>query len=96
MKNLRGKLSLILLIAVYLLVSLRLFPGDWARTLQATFWHLLMVAPYTIGVTIFFAALFRRLAGGERLSWVLILRIFITVSIILEFFLGIYDYVGRS
>jgi hypothetical protein len=94
MKNLRGNLSLFLLLLVYLLVSLRLFPGDWARTLQETGWHLLTIAPYTVGATIIFAAVLRRLAKGRNLAWPLVLRVFITVSIVLEFFLGIYDYVS--
>ncbi|MEJ2034083.1 MAG: hypothetical protein P8Y63_13835 [Deltaproteobacteria bacterium] len=94
MKNLREKFSLAFLIAVYLLVSMRLFPSSWVKTLQETAWHLLMIAPYTVGATILFASLLRRLAEGRRLSWLIVLRVFITVSIVLEFFLGIYDYVA--
>ncbi|MDA8164041.1 MAG: hypothetical protein M0017_03270 [Desulfobacteraceae bacterium] len=94
MKNLRGKLSLLLLAAVYVLVSLRLFPGNWGRTLRETGWHLLTIAPYTVGSTIILAAVLRRLGEGRKVSRLLLFRIFVTVSIVLEFFLGIYDYVS--
>lgn len=93
MKDLRGKLSMTILVVIYVLVSLRLFPGDWLKTLRATGWHLLTIAPYTVGCTIIFASTLRKLSKGGKVPWVLIFRIFITVSLILEFFLGIYDYV---
>ena len=94
MKTLRDTLSWLLLAAFYLLVSLRLYPGAWQKTILETFWHLLEIAPFTVGLTLVVTALLRKLSEGGKLSWPLALRVFITVSIILEFFLGIHDYVS--
>jgi hypothetical protein len=87
--------SLFLLIAVYLLVSLRYYPGQVMKTITETLWHLLSIAPYTIGATVIIAVVLRRLSEG-KLRWQLLLRIFITLSIILELFLGIHDHYSRQ
>jgi hypothetical protein len=84
--------SLFLLLAVYLLVSLRYFPGQGMKTISETLWHLLSIAPYTVGATVVIAVLLRRLSEGKKLHWQLLVRMFITLSIILEIFLGIHDH----
>jgi hypothetical protein len=93
--KIRETISFSLLVLVYLLVSLRYFPGEWMRTLLETFWHLLSIFPYTLGVTVLIVAVLRRIFEGKKLSLPLVIRIFITVSIFLELFLGIHDYISR-
>jgi hypothetical protein len=92
--KIREKISFTLLISFYLLVSLRYFPGQWVRTIQETLLHLLMIAPYTVGFTILIATVLRRLSDGHKPPWPVLIRIFITVSILLEFLLGINDYIS--
>jgi hypothetical protein len=92
----RQLLSLLSLIAVYLLVSLRFFPGQWLKTFTETLWHLLSIAPYTVGTTVVITMILRRFSEDRKLRWELMLRIFITLSIILEIFLGIHDYLLRA
>jgi hypothetical protein len=86
-------ISLFLLIVIYLLVSWRYFPGQALKSITETLWHLLSISPYTVGGTVVISMFLHRLSGVRRPGWQLILRIFITLSIILEIFLGIHDYV---
>ena len=77
--------------AVYLLCSLRYFPGQPAATMANTALHLLTVAPFLIG-TILIGSSFYRKTTGENISWPRIVRIYLTLGIIVEFFLGLYNY----
>lgn len=79
---------------VYLMCSLRYFPGRPGDSLVATLTQLLTVAPFSVGATILVAALFRKLTG-ERLPWSSVVRIFLTIGIVIEFFYGLHDYLGR-
>lgn len=84
-----------LLALVYLLCSLRYYPGRLADSLVATLTQLLTVAPFSVGATILIAALFRK-STGERLPWGSVVRIFLTIGIVIEFFYGLHDYLGMG
>lgn len=85
------KISLAILTVVYLVCSLRYFPGQLTTTLISTATHLLTVAPFLIGAILLFNSFYRR-QTGERPSAVKILRICLTLGIIIEFFIGLFNY----
>lgn len=87
----REILSLAALVAVYLLCSLRYFPDRPAESLLATLQELLTVAPFLLGGTLIARALFHRFSG-EHLPWSRLLRIYLTLGLTVEFFLGLYHY----
>ncbi len=93
MEKIGDKISLVVMTAVYLLCSLRYFPGQPAATMINTALHLLTVAPFLIG-TILIGASFYRKTTGEDISWPRMARIYLTLGIIAEFFLGIYNYLN--
>lgn len=87
----REILSLTALVGVYLLCSLRYFPDRPAESLLATLQELLTVAPFLLGGTLIARALFHRFSG-EQLPWSRLLRIYLTLGLTVEFFLGLYHY----
>jgi hypothetical protein len=93
MEKIGEKISLVIMTAVYLLCSLRYFPEQPAATMTDTALHLLTVAPFLIG-TILIGLSFYRKTTGETISWPRIARIYLTLGIIVEFFLGLYDYLN--
>ena len=90
--KLKEYLSYFLLTVVYLLCSIRYFPGRRLDTLLETVDHIASIGPYTIGATIVIASVLHKISN-ERLPWKSIIRIFLAVSIVLELILGIADYV---
>ncbi|MCK5227976.1 MAG: inner-membrane translocator [Desulfobulbaceae bacterium] len=95
MKTVKEKITLVVLIVIYLLCSMRYFPGRSVDTLIETLKHILSVAPYNIGVTLLAVTVYRKLLG-ERLPWDRVARIFLTAGIVLEFFFGLYHYLGTG
>jgi hypothetical protein len=93
MKKLGEKISLVIMTAVYLLCSLRYFPGQPAATMTDTALHLLTVAPFLIGTILIGSSLYRK-TTGENISWPKLARIYLTLGIIVEFFLGLYNYLS--
>ncbi len=91
-KKLKEYLSYFLLVVVYLLCSMRYFPGRWLDTSLATITHIASMGPYTLGATIITVSILHKMSA-ERLPWKNIIRIFLAVSIFLELFLGIANYV---
>ena len=91
MAKTREILSLTVLTAVYLLCSTRYFPGRPADSVLATLTELLTVAPFLLGGTLIGRSLFHRLSG-EQLPWSKLLRIYLTLGLTVEFFLGLYHY----
>jgi hypothetical protein len=86
---------LIILMAIYLLCVLRYFPDQPLSSLRATGIHLLDVAPYVIGLTIFTVSILNKISG-ERLRWDRIARIYLTLGLIIEFFYGLYNYLDLA
>ncbi len=93
MEKIGEKISLVIMTAVYLLCSLRYFPGQPAATMINTGMHLLTVAPFLVG-TILIGSSFYRKTTEETISWPRIARIYLTLGIIVEFFLGLYNYLN--
>ncbi len=90
--KLKEYLSYFLLVAVYLLCSMRYFPGSWLDTSLETITHIASMGPYTLGATIITVSILHKMSG-ERLPWKSIIRIFLAISIFLELFLGIGNHI---
>ena len=95
MKKVGEKISLVILTLVYLLCSLRYFPGQPTASLLTTATHLLTVAPFLIGALLLFNSFYQR-QTGERPTPVKMLRLALTLGITIEFFIGIYNYLAIS
>ena len=91
----KEKISLFLLIVVYLLVTVRYFPNRPIETLSATMSHLLESVPYIIAVTILAVSVMQKVVG-EKLPRNRIARIYLTFGLIAEFFFGIYHYLKQG
>ncbi|MFH1215606.1 MAG: inner-membrane translocator [Pseudomonadota bacterium] len=91
----KEKISLILLMAVYLLVTVRYFPGRPLETLTATLRHWLESVPFIIGLTILSVSILKKMAGA-KLPLNRIIRIYLTFGLIGEVFYGIYNYVNQG
>ena len=90
----KEKITLFVLLLTYLLCSIRYFPGQWQHSLLATLRQMLVVAPIAVGMTLIAVSFFQRLAG-EKLPGERVLRIFLMLGIIGEFFFGLADYLGQ-
>ena len=93
----KGKeiIYLVVLVVIYLLCVLRYFPGQPVASLKATGLHLLDVAPYVVGLTIFAVSMLNKI-GDKRLPWNSIVRIYLTLGLIIEFFYGLYNYLDMA
>ena len=91
MQTIREQISLAILIVVYLLSSVRYFPGQAMHSLVETLIHVLSVAPICLGATLVIVAILQRLVK-ERLPFSRTLRFFLVVAICLEFILGLSHY----
>ena len=91
MEKIGEKISLALMTAVYLLCGLRYFPGQPAKTFISTGLHLLTVAPFLVGTLLICSSLYKK-TGGDHIGWPKMARIYLTMGIIVEFFLGLYNY----
>lgn len=91
MKNLGEKISLAILTLVYLLCSLRYFPNQPLASLINTAIHLLTVAPFLIGAILLYNSFYQRQAG-ERPTPSKMLRLALTLGIIIEVFIGLFNY----
>ena len=85
------QISLAVLVVVYLLASVRYFPGQAMHSMVETLIHVLSVAPINLGATLVIVAVLQRLAK-ERLPFSRSLRLFLVVAICLEFILGLAHY----
>jgi len=88
MRKIREQISLAVLIVVYLLASVRYFPGQAMHSLVETLIHVLSVAPISLGATLVIVAVLQRLVK-ERLPFSRTLRLFLVTAICLEFILGL-------
>lgn len=92
-KKLKESISLWVIALVYLLCSVRYYPGKALKTLNASVMQIFGVAPITVGVTIIIVSLLQRVLGS-KLPWDRVLRIFFTIGIIVELLYGLYNYLG--
>ncbi|MBU0486031.1 MAG: hypothetical protein KKB30_16120 [Proteobacteria bacterium] len=91
MKKFKEIISFVLLVLFYLLCSFRYFPDRWAESLVETAIHLLQVAPFLIGAIIIIDSIMHKMSG-ERLPWINKSRIFLTLGLIVELFIGMSNY----
>ncbi len=91
MGKIRETLTLTIIAAFYLLCSLRYFPGRPAESLVSTLQELLIVAPFLVGGTLIAKGIIHRV-GGENPAWPKLLRIYLTLGLTVEFFLGLRHY----
>ncbi len=89
--KIREQISLSLLAVVYLLASVRYFPGQALHSMVETMIHVLSVAPINLGATLIIVAVLQRLVK-ERLPLSRTLRFYFVVAICLEFILGLAHY----
>ena len=91
----KEKISLGLLVVVYLFVTVRYFPGRPVETVTATLRHWLESVPFLIGLTILTVSILKKMAGS-KLPANRIMRIYLTFGLIGEVFYGIYHYVNQG
>ena len=91
----RENLTLLLLAIFYLLCSIRYFPDRPAETFLSSAQELLTMAPFLVGGTLIARSVFHRFTG-EYLGWSRLIRIYLTLGLIGEFFLGLYHYLSLN
>lgn len=87
-------LSLAVLGIIYLLASVRYFPGDATKTVFETALHMVSLAPLTIGCTMLLVIFLQKMSQ-TKLPWDRIARIFLMLALLFEIILGLQDYIGR-
>jgi hypothetical protein len=85
------KISLAVITIIYLLCSLRYFPKQPATTLLNTVTHLLTVGPFLVGAVLLYNSLYQQQTGA-RPAPAKMLRLGLTMGIIIEFFVGLFNY----
>lgn len=93
MKKGREIIAISVMGLVYAVFSVRYFPGRPVATLTETSRHLLSTIPFVLGLALVSLSVFKRLTG-ERPSFFFSARIFLTIGIFIEFFYGLYMYLG--
>ncbi len=93
MKKINESVTLAIIIMVYLLLSVRYFPGQLLKTLTWTALQILTVSPLTGGGTIIVVVILQK-SMGAKIPRDRIIRIFLTLGIIVELLYGLYNYVG--
>ena len=91
----RERISLSVLAVVYLLASVRYFPGRAMASMVETLIHVLSVAPINLGATLIIVSFLQRQIQ-ERLPLGRTLRFYLVVAICLEFILGLAHYFEMS
>lgn len=88
-------MSMVILVAVYVLFHYRYLPGRIDTSILETLWQLLSTAPIVIGLTILVVSFLQRMYG-ERLLWDRIVRIYLTFGIIAGFLVALNEYWERG
>lgn len=95
MQSVKEKGSLVVLVLVYLLMSLRYFPGNLLKTGVETLIEVFTVAPLAGGATLLLVTFLQR-TSGEKVPWDRSLRLYLTVALMCEFVFGLYHYLSVS
>ncbi len=95
MKEIKKLLPLLALAGVYVLCSLRYFPGNAAKTALESALQIVSVAPLPAGATILLVTFLQR-SAGQKMPWDRMVRIYLTLGIMLEILLGFYDYYFKA
>jgi hypothetical protein len=89
--QIRSRLSLAVLAAVYVFFNFRYLPNQLLHSLQGTLVQLLTSAPIPVGLTILVVSFLTRMYG-ERPPWDRIARIYFTFGIIAGFLFALNEY----
>ena len=95
MKNFKEYSSLLILLIIYLICSLRYFPDNLSKTAVESMLQMFSAAPFPMGATILIVSFLQR-TSGDKLPWDRILRIYLTVAIMVEFIFGIHHYLNLN
>lgn len=95
MKEMRNWLSLLLLAGVYLVCSLRYFPGNVLKTALETVLQIMTIAPLSGGATLVLVSFLQR-SAGQKMPWDRMLRIYLTLGVMVEILIGVYLYLGQG
>jgi hypothetical protein len=93
MKNLKEKVSLVVLVLVYIVVSFRYFQGNIAKTGIETLLEVFTVAPMAGGATLLLVTFLQR-TSGEKVPWDRSLRLYLTIGVMIEFVFGVYHHLS--
>jgi hypothetical protein len=95
MKEIKSYISLLVLTGVYLLCSLRYFPGNWMKTVVESVLQIVTIAPLPGGATLVLVSFLQR-SAGEKMPWDRMVRIYLTLGVMVEILFGVHDYLGRG
>ena len=84
-----------MLAGVYLMCSLRYFPGNVLKTVVESLLQIVSVAPMPGGATLVLVNFMQR-SAGEKMPWDRIARIYLTLGVMVEFLFGVHDYLGKG
>lgn len=89
----RNSVSLVVLLGVYLLCSLRYFPGSALKTVVETLLQIVTVAPIPGGATLILVNFLQR-SAKEKMPWDRMARIYLTIGLMVEFIFGVHHYLS--
>ena len=90
-KEVRNIVSLLALAVIYVVFSLRYFPGNIVKTAVETLLQVVSIAPLPGGATLILVHFLQR-GADQKMPWDRIARIYLTLGVMLELLLGFYDY----
>jgi hypothetical protein len=95
MKEVNKYISLLVLAGVYLLCSLRYFPGNWLKTVVESVLQIITIAPLPGGATLVLVGFLQR-SAGDKMPWDRMVRIYLTIGVVVEVLFGVHDYLGQG
>ncbi|MDD5757670.1 MAG: hypothetical protein PHI06_01150 [Desulfobulbaceae bacterium] len=95
MKERSNVWPLLLLAGVYILCSLRYFPGNVLKTAVETVLQIVTIAPIPGGATLVLVSFLQR-SAGDKMPWDRMVRIYLTLGIMVEILFGVHDYLGNG
>ena len=95
MKDRKNTISLLVLAGVYLLCSLRYFPGNVAKTALESALQVVSIAPLPAGITLILVNFLQR-SADRKMPWDRIARIYLTIGVMVEILFGVHDYLGTG
>jgi hypothetical protein len=95
MKEINNIVSLLLLAGVYLLCSMRYFPGNAMKTALETALQIVTIAPLPGGATLVLVSFLQR-SAGQKMPWDRMVRIYLTLGVMVEFLFGVHNYLGQG
>lgn len=90
-QEIKNSVSLVVLFGVYLLCSIRYFPGNAMKTLVETVLQIVSVAPLPGGATLILVNFLQR-SAEQKMPWDRMARIYLTIGLMVEFIFGVHHY----